>query len=29
MLLVIGHPVRDCRVSDIQRMPLADYATFL
>ncbi len=29
MLLVVGHPVRDCRVPDIQRMPLADYATFL
>ena len=29
LLLVVGHPVHDCRVPDIQRMPLADYATFL
>lgn len=29
LLLVTGHPVEDCRVPDIQRLPLEDYATFL
>lgn len=29
LLLVTGHPARDCRVPDIQRLPLEDFATFL
>jgi len=29
LLLVTGHPARGCRVPDIQRLPLEDFATFL
>ncbi len=29
LLLVVGHPAPDCRVPDIQRLTLAEYATFL
>lgn len=29
LLLVVGHPAPDCRVPEIQRLALADYATFL
>jgi len=29
LLLVIGHPAPDCRVPDIQRLALNEYATFL
>jgi iodotyrosine deiodinase len=29
LLLVVGHPAADCRVPDITRLPLEDYATFL
>ncbi len=28
LLLVVGHPAADCRVPDIQRLPLEDYASF-
>ncbi|NOT89463.1 MAG: nitroreductase family protein [Lysobacter sp.] len=29
LLLVVGHPVADCRVPDIQRFALDDYASFV
>lgn len=29
LLLVVGHPVEDCRVPDIARLPLEAYACFL
>jgi hypothetical protein len=29
LLLVVGHPAPDCRVPDIQRLPLEGYASFL
>jgi iodotyrosine deiodinase len=29
LLLVVGHPAEGCRVPDIQRLPLDDYASFL
>jgi nitroreductase len=29
LLLVTGHPAKDCRVPDVQRLPLEDFATFL
>ncbi len=29
LLLVVGHPAPDCRVPDIQRLALDEYATFL
>lgn len=29
LLLAVGHPAHDCRVPDIQRMPLEGYATFV
>lgn len=29
LLLVTGHPAEGCRVPDIQRLPLEDFATFL
>lgn len=29
LLLVVGHPAPDCRVPDIQRLPLDAYASFL
>ena len=29
LLLVVGHAAKDCRVPDIQRLPLDAYATFL
>lgn len=29
LLLVVGYPATDCRVPDIQRMPLNEYASFL
>ncbi|MBN8213178.1 MAG: nitroreductase family protein [Xanthomonadales bacterium] len=29
LLLVVGHPATDCRVPDIQRLALDDYASFL
>ncbi len=29
LLLVVGHPEEGCRVPDIQRLPLEDYASFL
>ncbi|MEQ1513648.1 MAG: nitroreductase family protein [Lysobacteraceae bacterium] len=29
LLLVVGHPAADCRVPDIQRLELDDYASFL
>lgn len=29
LLLVVGHPAQDCRVPDIQRLPLEAYASFL
>jgi iodotyrosine deiodinase len=29
LLLVVGHPAPDCRVPDIQRLALDDYASFL
>lgn len=29
LLLVVGHPADGCRVPAIERLPLADYATFL
>ncbi len=29
LLLVVGHPAEGCRVPDIQRLALEDYATFL
>lgn len=29
LLLVVGHPAADCRVPDIQRLPLSEYAQFL
>jgi iodotyrosine deiodinase len=29
LLLVVGHPAADCRVPDIQRLDLDDYASFL
>ena len=29
LLLVVGHPVPDCRVPDIQRLALDEYASFL
>jgi nitroreductase len=28
LLLVVGHPAEDCRVPDIQRLPLEAYASF-
>lgn len=29
LLLVVGHPANDCRVPDIGRLPLDEYASFL
>jgi nitroreductase len=29
LLLVVGHPTPDCRVPDIRRLPLHEYASFL
>ena len=29
LLLVVGHPAEGCRVPDISRLPLADYAKFI
>ncbi|MEO7252174.1 MAG: nitroreductase family protein [Arenimonas sp.] len=29
LLLVVGHAANDCRVPDIQRLPLEEYASFL
>lgn len=29
LLLVVGHPADDCRVPDIQRLPLGDYVRFV
>lgn len=29
LLLVVGHPADDCRVPDIQRLPLDGYASFI
>ncbi|MFZ5636877.1 MAG: nitroreductase family protein [Pseudomonadota bacterium] len=29
LLLVVGHPAADCRVPDIHRLPLDEYASFL
>jgi iodotyrosine deiodinase len=29
LLLVVGHPAADCRVPDIQRLTLDQYASFL
>ena len=29
LLLVAGHPAEDCRVPDIHRLPLEDYASFI
>jgi nitroreductase len=29
LLLVVGHPAEGCRVPDIKRLPLEEYATFL
>lgn len=29
LLLVVGHPAQDCRVPDIRRLPLDEYASFI
>jgi nitroreductase len=29
LLLVVGHPAEGCRVPDVARLPLSDYATFV